>query len=136
MIKCFNLQEYDSFINSSNRILSQPIESENFNVLLTIMTVINDIKKRDENADQLFDGLKKDLFTLLQYDVHVSKKILTQFFDLPEKWIALRKIATNIQHEITNIQSHQVDSIKRKILYFSQLVKLFRSRFTSMEVIY
>lgn len=59
---------------------------------------------------------------------------MPQFFDLPEKWIALRKIAANIQHEIASIQSHQVDSIKRKIFYFSQLVKLFRDRFTSMQV--
>lgn len=77
----FFFQEYDSFINCSNKILSQPIESENFNVLLNIMTVINDIKKRDKNAEQLFDGLKKDLFTLLQYDVHVSKKILCQVYN-------------------------------------------------------
>lgn len=74
----FTLQEYDSFIDCSMKILPQRIESDKFNVLLNIMTNINDIKKRDENAAELFDGLKKDLFTLLQYDVHVSKRILAQ----------------------------------------------------------
>lgn len=74
----FLFQEYDSFVQTSSETLSQTIEGENFNVLLNIMTTINHIKQREKLAEQVFETMKKDLFALLQYDVHVSKKVLGQ----------------------------------------------------------
>lgn len=58
----------------------------------------------------------------------------TQFSDLPEKWITLRKTATHIKYEIVPIQAYQVDMIRKRIVFFNLQTKHFRESFKKMKV--
>ena len=76
--KLFDLQEFENFTNKSNDVLSSIVDWNDFAGLLNVMSVLNQVKGRNQNIGDFFEMLRKLIDVLLQFNIIVPEKCAIQ----------------------------------------------------------
>lgn len=71
-----SLEELQTFIENGQKILARNVEMNDFEVLLSIMSVINQIEQREHNVETVFfEPLKDEMILLKNYNVELDDSI-------------------------------------------------------------
>lgn len=71
-------KELEHFINESHRILSLTFKWNDLDTLLKVLTTLKRINEQETKVPKLFLSLKRIVYTIMQYDVHISRKCTNQ----------------------------------------------------------
>ncbi|KAJ6628020.1 Dynein beta chain, ciliary [Pseudolycoriella hygida] len=122
-----NLNFLHNFIENGMETLQLVITTEQSSSLLTIMSVLNQIKDRD--LDDVFDSLQDIIDLLKNYNVDLDDSIGIKFGELPDKWYHLKKRSNVVQEKIAPIKANQVSAISKRIIEFDYNISKFRDGF-------
>jgi len=129
-----NLKELEDFIVNSPQVLRQNITEDDFEILLSIMSVLTQIRDREKDTDYMFVPLREIVDMLKAYNVEFPKLIYNQLNVLPEKWLGLKKLALQVKNDVTPIQAFHVDLITKRIALHEYRQKSYRENFKKLPV--
>lgn len=128
------LQELEDFIIEGTRVLQLEVTKEDFDTLLSVMSILSKIKDRTFETDRMFDPLKDSVDLLKQYNVEFDENIYNQFAELPETWLKMKKTSLHVRQKVAPIQAYQVDQISRRIQLFDLRTKIYRQNFKKLPI--
>lgn len=128
------LQELEDFIIEGTHVLQFEVTKEDFDTLLSVMSILSKIKDRSMETDSMFDPLKDTVDLLKQYNVDFDDNVYNQFAELPENWSKMKKTSLHVRQKVAPIQAYQVDQISRRIALFDLRTKIYRQNFKKLAV--
>lgn len=127
------LQELQDFIEKANEILDQEIEAHEYEKLVQIISLLQQIESRTEKTDSMFEPLKQEVKLLKIFEEELDSTINTQFIELPQKWNQTKKAALLMAQTIAPVQLHQVNLTRKRVTLLDIRVKNFREKFKLMD---
>lgn len=128
------LQELEDFIIEGTNVLQFEVTKEDFDTLLSVMSILSKIRDRSLETDRMFDPLKDTVDLLKQYNVDFDDNVYNQFAELPENWLKMKKTSLHVRQKVAPIQEYQVDQISKRIALFNIRTKVYRQQFKKLAV--
>lgn len=107
-----------------------------FDRLFVIMSVLQQIKHREQFVNSIFFELLKNEFNILKnFNVELNDSVAMKFYELPDKWLELKKISIEVEEKILPIQKHQEHLVGKKIVALEGRINEVRESFKTLPVI-
>ncbi|XP_026835009.1 dynein beta chain, ciliary isoform X2 [Drosophila erecta] len=128
-----SLKELQDFVDEANIVLKIELQKDDFEGLVKILSVLNQINEKQCIYDSMFDPLKEIIDLLRQYNYEFKDTELAQINELPDAWMKVKRLAATTKQLIAPIQSYQVDLIEKRILLCDSMANTYRKKFLSKK---
>jgi len=123
------LTELEGFIKDASSGLNNEIPEGDYDALVATMKILNDLRRRDEASNDMFAPLQSTVDLLAQFNVELPHEIITMLTELPEKWNATKKIASNVSADVAPAQADETQKLRRRANQFDVRNFEFREDF-------
>ncbi len=93
------------------------------------MTFLIQVRSRQEYTDDMSQPIKDIIELLKSYSYEVPQSIYAMLDELPEQWIIIKKLATQMKQHIAPLQANQVTNIRNQIINMDKKQQELRERF-------
>ncbi|XP_030080192.1 dynein beta chain, ciliary [Drosophila hydei] len=124
-----SLQELQDFIDDAKVVLKLELKRDDFDGLVKILSVLNQINEKQFTFDNMFDPLREIVNLLKKYGYEFRDTELLQLNELPDAWQKIKRQAAVTKQLIAPIQSYQVDQIEKRILLCNNMANTYRKKF-------
>ncbi|OWR50188.1 Dynein beta chain ciliary [Danaus plexippus plexippus] len=129
-----SLDDLEQFIAYASKELAVQLEEDDYEGLLKVMGVLNEVKaKMDAGTDQMFEPLRDIMYVLKEYGVDFPEETYEQLDVLPERWRNLVKQATVIKNEVAPMQAAQAALIAKRVALLNLRLTMYREQFPLKE---
>ncbi|XP_068619246.1 dynein beta chain, ciliary-like [Battus philenor] len=130
-----SLDELEKFIEYAVKELSVELGEDDYEGLLKVMQVLNEVKaKQDAGTEQMFEPLRDIIYMLKEYGVEFSEEAYDQLDMLPEKWRNLVKLATVMKNNVAPLQAAQAALIAKRVALLNLRLNMYRDQFCKKEM--
>lgn len=139
----------------------QPVIEGDYEVLVSVMGYLYNVKERQSTTDEMFQPLTDTIQLLKYYDMELSEEvnvllqvsnqlilnnlyidkkvliiiaIIYLFQELPELWNNTCKLAINIKQQVAPLQAIEVNNIRNRISHFDSRINFFRDIFKKANI--
>lgn len=124
-----SLNELQLFIKHASDMLQRQVKPNDLNSLIEMMTFLNQVRSRQEYTDDMSQPIQDTIELLKSYAYEVPQSIYSMLDELPEQWIIIKKLATQMQQQIAPLQANQVTNIRNQIIHMEKKQQELRERF-------
>ncbi|XP_070067151.1 dynein beta chain, ciliary [Drosophila virilis] len=124
-----SLQELQDFIDEAKVVLKMELKRDDFDGLVKILSVLNQINEKQFVFDNMFEPLRDIVNLLRKYGYEFKDTELLQLNELPDAWLKIKRQAAMTKQLIAPIQSYQVDQIEKRILLCNNMANTYRKKF-------
>ncbi|XP_044574110.1 dynein beta chain, ciliary [Drosophila ananassae] len=128
-----SLKELQDFVNEANIVLKIELQKDDFEGLVKILSVLNQINEKQYIYDSMFEPLKEIIDLLRLYNYEFKDTELAQINELPDAWMKVKRLAATTKQLIAPIQSYQVDLIEKRILLCDNMANTYRKKFIAKK---
>ncbi|XP_063367395.1 dynein beta chain, ciliary-like [Cydia amplana] len=130
-----SLNELQDFIAYATKELSVELGDEDYEGLLQVMRVFNEVKARvDAGTDTMFEPLRDIIYALKEYGVDFPEETYEQLDMLPEKWRNLLKLTTVMKQNVAPLQAAQAALIAKRVALVNLRINMYRDSFKNKEM--
>ncbi|XP_045527512.1 dynein beta chain, ciliary-like [Pieris brassicae] len=130
-----NLDDLEKFIAYATKELSVELGEDDYEGLLQVMRVLNEVKaKVDAGTEQMFEPLRDIIYVLKEYGVDFPEETYEQLDVLPEKWRNLVKLATVMKNTVAPLQAAQAALIAKRVALINLRLTMYRDQFKLKEM--
>ncbi|UJR10317.1 hypothetical protein I4U23_014523 [Adineta vaga] len=126
-----SLNELQSFIKYATDMLHRQMKSDNLKDLIEMMTFLSQVRARQEYTDDMAEPIKDTIELLKSYAYEVPQSVYAMLDELPEQWIVIKKLATQMKQQIAPLQANQVANIRSQIVDMERKQQDLRERFSN-----
>ncbi|XP_050667868.1 dynein beta chain, ciliary-like isoform X2 [Leptidea sinapis] len=141
-----SLDELEQFITYATKELSVELGEDDYEGLLTVMRVLNEVKaKTDAGTEQMFEPLRDIMYVLKEYGVDFPDEtyeqpnkysVHTLLDTLPEKWRTLVKLATVMKNNVAPLQAAQAALIAKRVALINLRLTMYRDQYRNKEIFF
>ncbi|CAH0400414.1 unnamed protein product [Chilo suppressalis] len=125
-----SLDDLEKFIIYATKELSVELADDDYEGLLQVMRVLNEVKaKQDAGTDQMFEPLRDIIDVLKEYGVDFPEETYEQLDMLPEKWRNVVKLATVMKNTVAPLQAAQAALIAKRVALINLRLTMYRDQF-------
>ncbi|BFF92572.1 dynein beta chain ciliary [Drosophila madeirensis] len=124
-----SLSELQDFVDEANIVLKVELQKDDFEGLIKILSVLNQINEKQFIYDSMFEPLKEIIDLLRLYNYEFKDTELAQINELPDAWMKVKRLAATTKQLIAPIQSYQVDLIEKRIMLCDNMSNNYRKKF-------
>ncbi|XP_030371689.1 dynein beta chain, ciliary [Scaptodrosophila lebanonensis] len=128
-----SLKELQDFVDEANIVLKMELQKDDFEGLVKILSVLNQINEKQYLYDSMFEPLKEIVELLKQYNYEFDDNELTMLNELPDAWQKVKRQAASTKQLIAPIQSYQVDLIEKRIMLCDNMASTYRRKFLAKK---
>ncbi len=110
-------------------MLQRQIKSDDLKDLIEMMTFLSQVRARQEYTDDMAEPIKDTIELLKSYAYEVPQSIYAMLDELPEQWIIIKKMATQMKQQISPLEANQVANIRSQIIDMERKQQELRERF-------
>ncbi|XP_028032579.1 dynein beta chain, ciliary-like isoform X2 [Bombyx mandarina] len=130
-----SLDDLEKFINYASKELSVELGDDDYEGLLKVMRVLNEVRaKVDAGTEQMFDPLRDIIDVLKEYGVDFPEETYEQLDVLPERWRNLVKLATVMKNNVAPLQAAQAALIAKRVALINLRLTMYREQFKLKEM--
>ncbi|XP_047526088.1 dynein beta chain, ciliary-like isoform X1 [Pieris napi] len=130
-----SLDDLEKFIAYATKELSVELGEDDYEGLLQVMRVLNEVKaKVDAGTEQMFEPLRDIIYVLKEYGVDFPEETYEQLDILPEKWRNLVKLATVMKNTVAPLQAAQAALIAKRVALTNLRLTMYRDQFKLKEM--
>ncbi|KAJ0173728.1 hypothetical protein K1T71_010877 [Dendrolimus kikuchii] len=130
-----SLDDLEKFIAYATKELSVELADDDYEGLLKVMGVLNEVKaKQDAGTDTMFEPLRDIIDVLKEYGVDFPEETYEQLDVLPERWRNLVKLATVMKNNIAPLQAAQAALIAKRVALINLRLTMYRDQFKLKEI--
>ncbi|KAI8425202.1 hypothetical protein MSG28_007025 [Choristoneura fumiferana] len=130
-----SLNELENFIAYATKELSIELADDDYEGLLQVMRVINEVKARvDAETDQIFDPLRDIIDVLKEYGVDFPEETYEQLEVLPDRWRNLTRLCTVMRNNIAPLQAAQAGLIAKRVALVNLRLNMYREQYKIKEI--
>ena len=123
------VHELTDFVKNSTSELESELPEGDYDALVGVMSVLNEIKARSTDIDAVFEPLNEQVALLASYNIEVPEDLLAMLNKVPETWSSAKKIASRVSQDVAPAQADEVAKLKRKANQFDVRNFEFREDF-------
>jgi len=90
---------------------------------------LSQVRSRQEYTDDMSQSIQDIIELLKSYTYEVPQLIYEMLDELPEQWIIIKKLATQMKQHIAPLQANQVGKIRNQIVDMEKKQQELRERF-------
>lgn len=120
-------------MDEANVVLKIELQKDDFEGLVKILSVLNQINEKQYIYDSMFEPLKEIIDFLRLYNYEFKDTELAQINELPDVWMKVKRLAATTKQVIAPIQSYQVDLIEKRILLCDNMASTYRKKFVAKK---
>jgi dynein heavy chain len=124
-----SLNELQLFIKHASDMLHRQVNSDDLKGLIEMMTFLSQVRARQEYTDDMSEPIKDTIELLKSYAYEVPQSVYEMLDELPEQWIMIKKMATQMKQHIGPLQANQVTNIRNQIIDMEKKQQELRERF-------
>ncbi|KAG7298071.1 hypothetical protein JYU34_018841, partial [Plutella xylostella] len=130
-----SLDDLEQFIEYAVKELSVDLQEDDYDGLLKVMGVLNEVKlKVDAGTDLMFEPLRDIMDVLKEYGVEFPEETYEQLDVLPEKWRNLVRLATVVKNTIAPMQAAHAALIAKRVALSNLRQSMYRDQFKNKEI--
>ncbi|KAI8425213.1 hypothetical protein MSG28_007028, partial [Choristoneura fumiferana] len=120
-----SLDVLEKFIIYATKELSVELGDDDYEGLLQVMRVMNEVKaKVDADTDHMFEPLRDIIDVLKEYGLEV----------LPDRWRNLTRLCTVMKNTIAPLQATQAGLIAKRVALINLRLNMYRDQFKDKEM--
>ena len=123
----------DNFIQGAQVGLNQTLKEGDTKTLISVMKWLQQMKERQHATDAMFGTVRKYIDLLKTYDYEPPDTVFIQLEQLPLKWNKIKKVATQVKHQVGPLVVKEVASIRKRIGDFEVRQNEFREKFKESD---
>jgi len=123
------LAQLEQFVTEAEKNLNQTLREGDLKTLISVMSMLQQVKERQVATDNMFEPIKKYMELLKMYDYELPEAVFVQLEELPQKWTNLKKQAIKVKHQVAPLQAQEVSSIRKRIADFDAKQLAYREDF-------
>ncbi|KAG7187946.1 hypothetical protein KM043_013908 [Ampulex compressa] len=128
------LQELSTFINSATHMFTQPVVKDDYDVLLETIYYLKEVRDRQYEIDDAFEPIKEMIDMLKEYQVTFDESTYNSLVLLPEHWMAVKKLATQVKQIVGPLMAHQIELLKKRLNYYDYRQQALLTNFHVSEL--
>ncbi|KAL0819776.1 hypothetical protein ABMA28_007817 [Loxostege sticticalis] len=130
-----SLNDLEEFIIYATKELSVELDEDDYEGLLQVMRVLNEVKaKQDAGTDNMFEPLRDIIDVLKEYGVDFPEETYEQLDVLPERWRNVVKLATVMKNTVAPMQAAQAALIAKRVALINLRLTMYREQFKLKEM--
>ncbi|CAH1732929.1 unnamed protein product [Aphis gossypii] len=129
-----SLFDLAKFIQDADGGLMQPVIEGDYEVLVSVMGYLYNVKERQSTTDEMFQPLTDTIQLLKYYDMELSEEVNVLLQELPELWNNTCKLAINTKQQVAPLQAIEVNNIRNRISHFDSRINFFREIFKKANI--
>ncbi|XP_013170954.1 PREDICTED: dynein beta chain, ciliary-like [Papilio xuthus] len=130
-----SLDDLEKFIEYATKELSVELSEDDYEGLLRVMQVLNEVKaKQDAGTEFMFEPLRDIMYLLKEYGVEFPEETYEQLDVLPERWRNLVKLSTVMKNNVAPLQAAQAALIAKRVALLNLRITMYRDHFSRKEM--